>query len=159
MTFKQKIYATLGILVILGLVFEAGRYSKPAKVEIQTKEVIKTVIQKDVTKDEKKNKVVHIIETVKSDGTKTTDTTITDKGEIDTHTVVDVSKDTTKSSDTIITRDVGLTIQAFATANMSDLSGNRDYGLSVSKRTFGNLRIGVMADTGKKVGITLGLDF
>lgn len=155
---RTKIYALLALLALLGLTFEAGRYTKPAKVEVVTREVIKEVIKQDTTQNVKKDKVVtiHVVKNV--DGSTTSDTTITDKGTVDSHTTVDIVKEATKESSTKITRDSGLTVEALALAKITDFN-EREYGVAVSKRVFGNLRAGVMATTEKRIGVTLGLDF
>lgn len=155
---KQKIYATLGILLAIGLAFQAGKYSAPSKVEVITKEVIKEVIKEVEVKNEKKNKVVTVRRTTAKDGTTTVDTTITDRGTVDTNTTVDVSKESVKVSETTISRDSGLSLQALALAPFNDLK-DRVYGAAVSKRVFGNLRVGVLGTSDKKIGVSVGLDF
>jgi len=156
---KKKIYVLLGILTLLGLTFQAGRYSKAAKVEVVTKEVIKEVIKEVVVKNDKRNQTTIVDKTTNRDGTTTEHTTIVDRGTTDTTTSTDTNRESTKSSSTTTTRDSGLTIEAFAMAKINDLSGDRVYGAGVSKRIFGNLRAGIMGTTDKKIGITLGLDF
>lgn len=156
---KTKIYAGLAIAALLALTFEAGRYSKPAKVEVVTKEVIKEVIKQDTTKDINKNKVVVIHKTIHPDGSVTTDTTITDRGTIDSHTTTDIAKEAIKTSSTTTTRDSGLTIEALALFKVCNLNCPPDYGVAVSKRVFGNLRVGVLGTTQKQIGVSVGLDF
>lgn len=159
MTQQRKILIGLAILALFYVTFEAGRYSKAAKVEIVTKEVIKEVIKEVKSVDVKNNKVVTIHTVKNTDGSITTDTTITDKGTSESHSTTDISKEVIKELRSTTTRDSGLSLQALALVPISDLRGDREYGLAVSKRILGNIRVGILGTTDKKIGISVGLDF
>ena len=155
---KNKVYIGLSVLFLL-IAFEIGRYTKATRVEIVTKEVIKEVIKKDSNVDIKKNKVITITKTVNVDGSITTNTVITDRGTVESHTTTDSIKESVKTSDTTTLRDSGLTVEALSLIDYKNLSNDKIYGFSVSKRILGNLRAGILGTTDKKIGFTVGIDF
>ena len=145
---KKKVI--LGLLVV-GLAFGVGFFAKPAKVVVETKEVVKTVtVVQEVIK-----KVIDKTTITAPDGTKT---------EVE-HSVEDSAKNeqtasvSTKDTKSETTNDVGLTLSALAIVESSDITGHRDYGIHVTKRILGNLNVGIMATTDKKVGVSVGLSF
>jgi hypothetical protein len=144
----KKILIGLGII---GLTFYAGRFSKPAVVKIQTVEVVKT----ETVKEAAKEKIVTVEKIVYKDGTVKEVTRTEDRDS----TKESNKAETTKIANTETIRDIGLSLNALAIVNSSDIGGKREYGLNVSKRVFSNVSIGVLATTDKKVGISLGLSF
>jgi archaellum component FlaF (FlaF/FlaG flagellin family) len=153
---KQKI--GLGVLALI-IAFGCGYFAKPTKVETVTKTV--EVIKQDtsVKQNEKKNKKVTIDKHVNKDGSSDTKTVITDNGstETNTNTKTEIKKE--DSSSTIVKNDIGLTISALAIVNSNDFTGKREYGVHITKRILGNVTIGAMATTDKKVGISVGMGF
>lgn len=144
---NNKKYLIIGALILLGLTFEAGRFSKPAKTVTVTKEVVKTVAEAATQKIVYKEHIVYKDGTVK-DIEKTDDSTSTK-----TATVSD------KSSKNVVTNSSGLTLSALAIVDSSSITGHRDYGIHVTKRVFSNVVVGAMATTDKKIGVSIGLTF
>ncbi len=143
-------YKVLIGITVLGLTFTAGRFSKPAEVKIETKEVIKTV----TVKEEAKEKIVTVTKIVYKDGTIKEETKTEDRQA--SKTEENTSKVT--ESNTEVKRDVGLVLSALAIVNVSDIK-QREYGITVSKRVFGNLNVTGIVTSDKKVGVGLGLSF
>ena len=147
-TYKNSIVICL-ILVIVS--FYIGRFSKPAQVITETKEVVKTV----TVKDENKNKVVYKEKIVYKDGTsKETEVTKEESSSKESS-----ASESSKTAETKVTRDTGLSLAALAIVDSSDLKGHKDYGLHVQKRIVGNITIGAIATTDKKVGVSIGMEF
>lgn len=142
----------IGLAVLaLTISFGVGRFSKPAKVEIQTKEVVKTV----TVKEEAKTKIVYKNRIVYPDGTiKETETS-----REDTHSNTETNTDIKKEASSVTTRDSDLTLQALAIVDIDNVAGKREYGLYAKKRMFGNVSIGVLVTTDKKVGAGIGYEF
>ena len=143
----NKKYYVIGGLVLLALVFEAGRFTKPAEIKIETKEVVKTV------KEEAKSKVVYKERIVYKDGT------VVEKETDSEHSNTKENSESTKQASSETKRDVGLTLSALAIVDSSDIKGHQDYGIHVTKRVFSNVVVGAMATTDKKIGVSLGLTF
>jgi len=138
-------------LSVLALTFYAGRFSKPAVVKIETVEVVKTVTVKEAAKE----KIVTVEKIVYKDGT-VKETTKTEDRE-DTKESSNIESTKVANSETI--RDVGLNLGALAIVDATNIQGNREYGVFVSKRVFSNVSVGVMATSDKKLGLSLGLSF
>lgn len=143
----NKKYYIIGGLVLLALVFEAGRFTKPAEIKIQTKEVVKTV------KEEAKTKIVYKEKIVYKDGTVIERETDTE------HSNTKESNESTKQASSETKRDVGLTLSALAIVDSSNIKGHQDYGIHVTKRVFSNVVVGGFASTDKKIGVSVGLEF
>lgn len=151
MTNRNKIIA--GILALI-VSFGVGFFSKPAKTITKTE--IKEVV-KEVKVVEQHNNIITTTHTVTvPGGTITTDVTTHDDTVIDTKDHTNVSIDAKK--EVVVTRDSGLTIQALAVIDPSNLT-DRQYGIYVKKRVIGNVSVGATVTTDKKVGIAVGLDF
>jgi hypothetical protein len=136
----------LGIL-LLAIVFTAGRFSKPAKVE--TKEVVKTV----TVKEEGKTKIVYRDRETRPDGT------VIEKEVEREDSYSRDSSEYNRSTDKKVTNDSGLTLSALAVVKIDDIKGDRDYAAVVSKRILGGLNVSAMATTDKKIGVGLGWSF
>jgi len=141
----------IGALVLIALSFGAGYFATPNKIKIETKEVIKTV----TVKEEAKVKIVYKTKIVRVDGT--VEETESSREESNTREKTDTS--IVKESSKTTTKDIGLTLSALAIVDSSDIKGDREYGIHVTKRVFSNITVGAMATTDKKLGISLGLTF
>jgi hypothetical protein len=136
---------------VLALTFYAGRFSKPAVVKIETVEVIKTQVVKEAAKE----KIVTVEKIVYKDGTtkETTKTEDRDSSKESSNT------ESTKVANSETIRDTGISLNALAIVDATNIQGHRDYGIFASKRVFSNVSVGVMATTDKKIGLSLGLSF
>lgn len=141
---KVTILATL-IAGVVGFAF--ARYSTPEKIVVKTEEVVKEVIK------EKRDVVIVKQMIERPDGTKETterteerteNTTRTDR-EARTETKVD-----NKKPDWMFAVTAGIS---------ADRDAERTYGLSVQRRILGPVFLGAYGDTGKNVGISVGLEF
>ena len=143
----EKNMVIVTVVVIL-LSFAAGRYFTPTKVQIQTKEVIKTV------EVEKKNVDTEKHEIDRPDGTKEI-TEITHE-KTDTTTKTDDNK---SSTETVTYSKPGyhayLTVGA---GKLSDLT-NPIYGVGVEKRVIGPVFVGGSYNTNREIGLSVGLEF
>jgi len=144
-------YKILIGLTAIGLSFGVGRFSKPAVVKIETVEVVKTVTVKEAAKE----KIVTVEKIVYKDGT-VKETTKTEDRE-DTKESSNTESTKVANSETI--RDAGISLNALAIVDATNIQGNREYGVFVSKRVFSNVSVGVMATSDKKLGLSLGLSF
>lgn len=145
---KKK--TALGILVI-GLAFGAGFFSRPAKVKTEIKEVVKTV----TVKEEAASKIVYKEKIVYKDGT-VKEIERTDES---TSSKESSASESTKLAKSETTRDSGLTLQALAIIDTTDIQGKREYGLYAKKRIVSNVSVGLLVTSDKKVGLGLGVDF
>lgn len=146
MDFSQIKYIALGVLVAAGLGYATGRYAQPAKVVIQTKEVVKTVtvVQHDT---------VTVVKEVKHpDGTTETDTTITDK-----------DKDTTSDSDTKTASETITNLKpqwkAGVQAGYNFSSFQKVYGAQIDRRILGPLFIGAWGNSDHAGGVSVSIEF
>jgi hypothetical protein len=143
------------IVAIAAVSYGAGKFSNPAKVITKTeiKEVVKTV---EVIK-EQKNVVVITKKTTKKDGTIIEESKTEDKSV----TFQDKSTESKKQvvSSQITTRDIGLSVHALALQNLQHTERDREYGVFVKKRVFGNISVGAMATDQRTFGLSVGMDF
>lgn len=141
-------YTKIGLgVLLLAVVFTAGRFSKPTKV--QTKIETKTI----TVKEEAKTRIVYRDRVISPDGT------ITEKEiEREDTNIREESSSVAKSENTV-TNDSGLTLSALAIAPIKDLSGDREYAVVASKRVLGALNVVASISTDKRVGIGLGWSF
>ena len=134
-------------IVALSLSFGLGYFATPNKVV--TKEVVKTVVQKE----EGKTIVITKERIVTPDGT------ITEK---ETSREDSNSREfaaSESSSEKKVTKDLGLTISALSIVDLNNRKGEQEYAVNVSKRVFGAVSATVQVSTEKKVGIGLGWSF
>lgn len=134
-------------IAVLAVVFTAGRFSKPAK--IQEKIVVKT----ETVKVEGKTKIVHRDKITKPDGT------IIEKEVEREDTNTREESKSVASSEKKITNDSGLVLSALAVAPIKDIGGEREYALVASKRVIGALNVTAQVTTDKKIGLGLGWSF
>ena len=138
-------------LSVIGLSFGVGRFSKPAVVKIETVEVVKTLTVKEAAKEKIviKERIVYKDGTVKE----------TERTEDRDSTKESSNTESTKVANSETIRDAGLTLSAIAIVDATNIQGNREYGIHVSKRVFSNVSVGALVTTDKKIGIGLGLSF
>ena len=138
-------------IVALIVAFGIGFFAKPAKVKIETKEVVKTV----TVKQEGKVRIVYREKVTNPDGTITEKETERE----DTHSSENTQSEASRTASNETTRDSGLTLQALAIVDVKDIGGDREYGLYAKKRVFGNVSVGALVTTDKKIGLGIGFDF
>lgn len=136
----------LAVLTI-AVIFTAGRFSKPTKVET------KVVTKVETVKVEGKTRIVYRDKITKPDGT-----VIEKEVEREDTNSKEESKSVASSENTT-TNDVGLTLSALAVVDVKDISGEREYALVASKRLIGALNVTIMATSDSKVGAGLGWSF
>ncbi len=138
-------------LVLLALGWGAGYFTKPTEVKIKTVEVVKV----QTVKEEAKNKIVYKERVVYKDGT----VKEIEKTEDSSHTKDSSTSDKQSSSEQITKNDIGFHASVFAMSPISSLGKDMAYGVHLSKRIFSNVSIGIMADTNKRIGLSIGMDF
>jgi hypothetical protein len=138
-------------LVLFALGWGSGYFTKPTEVKIKTVEVIKT----QTIKEEAKNKIVYKERTVYKDGT----IKEIEKTEDSSHTKDIAISDKQISIDKTVKNDIGFHAAIFVESPLNKIGQNQVYGVHLSKRIFSNISIGIIADTNKSVGISVGLDF
>lgn len=138
-------------IALVAIGFGIGYFTKPTKIETRTVEVVKQqeAKQQDTAKIVYREKIVYKDGTVK-EVEKTEDTSSTKESSL---------KESNKSSENLVKNDVGLNLSALAIADVNNITGQREYGLHVSKRVFSNITVGAMATTDKKVGVSVGFQF
>lgn len=144
---KIKIPLIVGIISLL-----VGRYVLTPKQEV--KQVIKIVEVEKKVKEEKKKVKTKIKETVATDGSRTTETTIDeDSGSRET-----TSTERKTDSRTVTKTGSGLTLGVLAIKDIDDFS-KMEYGITAAIPLIGNFKVIGLATTGKQVGLGLGLEF
>ena len=136
----------LSVLVI-AVIFTAGRLSKPTKVET------KVVTKVETVKVEGKTRIVYRDRVISPDGT------ITEKEVEREDTNSKEESSSVASSENSTTNDVGLTLSALAVVDVKDIRGDREYALVASKRLIGALNVSIMATSDRKIGAGLGWSF
>ena len=139
---------TTTITLIIGLAI--GYFLLPHKTKVETKEVVKTVIQQQV--QVKDNVVTHTVYVKAKDGTETTTTDTTDKTEADTVTKVD----TVTIKEKIITSN-GVSVGIFA-INQIQLT-KPDYGVLLDIPLASKASVFFTGDTTKRLGVGIRLQF
>lgn len=148
MTDHAKVLVVFSLLTIA---FITGRESAPVKTVTETKIVTQVVEKESTSKQIDKNIVVQKI--TKPDGTKIE--TMTDKSTYDS--VMQESKKDTSISDVkkeVISGSSSVSTQILAAYQ----SGTITYGLEVSKRVLGPIRVGGFGYKNGMFGISAGLD-
>jgi len=136
----------LSVLVI-AVIFTAGRFSKPTKVET------KVVTRVETVKVEGKTRIVYRDKITKPDGT------VIEKEVEREDTNTREESNSVASSENTTTNDVGLTLSALAVVDVKDISGEREYAIVASKRLIGALNVSIMATSDRKIGAGLGWSF
>lgn len=146
-------YKVIIVVVALAGAFAAGRYTLPAKVVTEIKEVVKEVKEKE-TETNKHKETKRVIVT-NPDGTITDTTTIVEDTKKNTDTTTVVDKDKSTNSETTYPTDK-VTIQALGGLNFPETPV---YGAAVSKPVIGPIVIGLWGLSNKTVGASIGLTF
>lgn len=151
-------------ILIIGAAF--GRFTAPSKVEEREKIVYKDrIVEKKIyvtDKSQKNNKVTIRLVTIKPDGTKTIETKIFDKSEIDivqngSSTNIRESE-TSKETEKVVEYSRNDFLILFGAKRTFD-NPTFDYGIFLEKRLLGPIYGGAFAFTDKSGGIALGLAF
>ena len=154
-------------LLILGAGIAIGRFSLPAKVVETEKTVYKDKIVEKIVyvkeKSEKRDLVTIRLVTIKPDGTKTIETKIYDKSQIEIVQKVqsEIVKETDKSTETSKTTEYSTKdwfVAGLARTNLGGIS-KPDYGLSVNRRILGPFYLGAFGFTNKDLGAAVGVMF
>jgi hypothetical protein len=141
-------YAIVGVICIL-----VGRYVLQPKQQV--KEVVKVVEVEKKVKEEKKKVQTKIKEIVKKDGTKETVTVITE----DSSNKETGSKESTLEKKLVSKSGKGVTIGVLALKNLDYFSDKPEFGILTAIPVLGNVSIVGTADTTKRVGLGLALEF
>jgi hypothetical protein len=143
-----KQYKIPAITLAIGLA--VGYFLLPHKTKIETREVVKTVVQEVVKV--KNNTVTKIVKVKSKDGTETETTDITDTGTTDT-----VSNSTQETVKEKIVSQNGVSIGVYA---LSDLHLTKpDYGILIDVPVASNASVFITGDTAKRIGLGLRLQF
>lgn len=134
-------------IAVIAIVFTAGRFSKPTKVET------KTVTKVETVKVEGKTRIVYRDRVISPDGT------ITEKEVEREDTNTREESSSVASSEKTVQNDVGLVLAALAVVDVKDIKGEREYAIVASKRVIGALNVTAMATSDKKIGVGLGWSF
>lgn len=143
---ENKKIIGIGVL-ILAIGYGIGYFTKPTKVETVTVEKVK------IEKQAAETKIVYKTKVITKDGT----VTETETSKTDSKTSENV--DSSKSTETVVKNDVGLNLAALAIVDSNNLSGQREYAITASKRVIGNFTVNGIVTTDKKVGVGIGLQF
>jgi hypothetical protein len=130
-----------------------GRYVIQPKQEV--KEIVKVVeVEKNVKEEKKKTKTV-IKETTKPDGSKETTTVVTE----DSATKETGTKETKSDKTSVAKTGSGITIGLLAIKDAATFSQKTEAGILTTIPIFGSLSLAATADTTKRVGLGLAVEF
>ena len=118
----------LSVLAI-AIVFTAGRFSKPSKVETRT------ITKTETVKVEGKTRIVYRDRVISPDGT------ITEKEVEREDTNTREESSSVASSEKTITNDAGLTLSALGVKSLKDIGGETGAQIVLSKRLIGALGV------------------
>jgi hypothetical protein len=129
----KVVFAALLIALTAGVY--AGKTYFPATKVVETE---REVVRKDV--------VTRTVEVIKPDGTRSTETTTTDKSkeQHDATRVVVIDKPNWHAS---------------ASVSRESLTGNNIYGITLERRIFGPFSAGITANTQQTIGLVVGMEF
>jgi hypothetical protein len=144
MTLLHKIILAI---VALAISFGIGYYATPTKIKTET------VVKTETVKVEGKTRVVYRNKVTKPDGT----ITESEVEKEDTNTREE-SKSVAESKSNV-SKDAGAIISILAIVDSTDIAGQREYGLNVSKRVLGSLTVTGLVTTDKKIGAGIGWSF
>jgi hypothetical protein len=169
MGLSTKTVVILSILLV-STGYAAGRYIAPEKVvtKIETKVEIKEIIKwkTNLSKDEKKDKEIVIIETIMPDGTIKREKRIIDKGTIK----LDLSKQSEKDSSTTKSEkkqeikiknspDWKLSGMVLVSPKSQIIDSGLTYGLLIERRIIGPFYLGAFAINNGAIGASIGVTF
>lgn len=138
---------TLAFILTGIVVFTAGRFSKPTKVETKTVTKIETV------KVEGKTRVVYRDRVISPDGT------IREKEVEREETNTREESNSVASSEKTVQNDVGLVLSALAITDTKDIHKDKEYAITASKRIIGALNVSAIITSERKVGVGIGWSF
>lgn len=141
-------YAIVAISCLL-----IGRYVIQPKQQV--KEVVKLVEVEKRVKEEKKKTRTETREVTKPDGSKETTTVVTE----DTATRETGSKETKLDKTLVASSGKGVTIGLVALKQLDRFSDKPEFGVLTAVPVFGNISVVGTADTTKRVGLGLALEF
>jgi hypothetical protein len=145
---NYKYYIIVGLSCLL-----IGKYVLQPKQQV--KEVIKVVEVEKNKKEEKRKTRTTIKETVGTDGSKVTETTVNeDVGIKETGTIK-----TKLNSSKVTSTGSGITLGLLAIKDVSAFSRPIEYGIVGVVPVFGRLSIVGTADTSKRVGLGVAIEF
>ena len=147
----EKKTIAVAVVSLFALGWGSGYFTKPSEVKIKTVEVVKT----QIVKEEAKNKIVYKERIVYKDGT----IKEIEKNEDSSFTKNVNNSDKSLSVDKTVKNDIGFHASVFAISSLSSIGQNNVYGIHLSKRVFSNISLGVLADTNKNIGLSVGMDF
>jgi hypothetical protein len=127
-----------------------GYFLLPHKTKVETREVVKTVVQ-EVVKI-KNNTVTKVVTVKQKDGTETTTTDIVDTGTMDS-----ASNSIQESVKEKIVTSNGVSVGAYALSNIH--LDKPDYGLLIDVPVASKASIFVTGDTGKRIGAGIRVQF
>lgn len=141
-------YAIIAIACLL-----VGRYVLQPKQQV--KEVVKVVEVEKHVKEAKKKTKTQIKEIVKPDGTKETVTVIVE----DSATKETGSKESQLDKSISTKTGKGITLGLVAIKDAANFSDKTEFGILTAIPVFGNISVVGTADTTKRVGLGLALEF
>jgi len=145
---KYLNYAIIGASCLL-----IGRYILQPKAKVEVREVVKYVEKKEETTKKKKKTTVK--ETINTDGSSVTETVIVEDTVSDTKTEVIASKESSKKTSS----GKGITLGVLAITDVAEFRRKPDVGVVVTVPLVGNLSVAALADSSRRVGVGLSLEF
>lgn len=142
----KKLLTKTNIIIAISFLL-IGRFVLAPKPKVIIKEVVKIV---EVEKKQTKKKKVST-EVKNPDGSTTTQTTETE----DTTSETSTSVATSSSSET----KRGVLVGVLALKDLGDMSGNLEYGATVSAPIYGSLNFQAIMTTSKTIGIGIAVEF
>lgn len=162
MDLKYKVGITV---VVVAVVFAAGRYSAPEKIKIETKivEVEKKVEDTDQKKIKDTHKKTTTIVVKKADGTETTTSVTTDDSVVKDDKTTKITDDISKTSDIVkeeskSTSHLNLALLG-GTNVLNPSSSGIIYGASASRNLVGPITVGLWGLNSGIGGMSIGLEF
>lgn len=145
---NYKAYVIIGVSCLL-----IGRYILQPKQEV--KEVIKVVEVEKKIKEEKKKVRTETRETIKPDGSKETTVVVTE----DSSSRESEARES-KSETTLVAKSgAGITLGLLALKDLNKFSDKTEFGILTSVPLIGNISVVGTADTAKRIGLGLSLEF
>lgn len=145
---QYKNYIVIGICCLL-----VGRYILQPKQEVEIREVVKYVEKKEENTKTKKKIVKK--ETTKPDGSTTSETTIIEDNSSSSSSSVAQSKERYKKEKT----GRAISFGVLAIKDVAEFRKAPDIGIVLSMPLLGNLSVVTTADSSKRVGLGLSVEF
>ena len=145
---NYKAYVIIGVSCLL-----IGRYVLQPKQEV--KEVIKIVEVEKQVKEEKKKTRKEIKEIIKPDGSKETTTVVTE----DSNSRETETRESSVDRTLVAKKGSGITVGVLALKDLNHFSDKTEFGVLTTVPVFGNISVVGTADTTKRIGLGLALEF